>query len=235
VSWSPTHELLRPFESPRQFRPPHPTLEVLAQLPSSQLCSGTGRCSQAWSILCWFLSLPQGWHSPAYPSCLSQATTGSWAAISTASSLIVPADRLGSYLQRSRPSCLSWSKQALKEDTVLIKQKNGHTVSVTALGGGGGKDTPPPNGNVAALRGKVSWQLGARDYHQVTLHKAQRTSHKSWGRHKRVVRSCRVLRGRSNLTRVSSGADFPRLEASRVGISGISSHELGVSLGTDGL
>lgn len=45
------------------------------------------------------------------------------------------------------------------------KQPRIHSVSVPALRGKGF-----PNMSVAALKGKVFWQLGAKEYHKVTLH-----------------------------------------------------------------
>lgn len=50
-----------------------------------------------------------------------------------------------------------------------------------------------------------------------------------------MVRSRQGTEREIDLYRVSLGVDFSRLEISMVGISGISSHEFGVSLGIGGI
>ena len=42
-----------------------------------------------------------------------------------------------------------------------------------------------PNASIAALKGKVPWQLGAKEYHRVTYHTTNFTQEIFWGKYAR--------------------------------------------------
>lgn len=74
----------------------------------------------------------------------------------------------------------------------------------------------PTNVSVTALRQKLSWQLGAKDYHKVTLHNKLHTQIYWEGKLREMiacvqVKSNRELDRRQALYRVSWGLELSRL------------------------
>ena len=58
-----------------------------------------------------------------------------------------------------------------------------------------------PSGSVTALRGKVSWQLGAKEYHKVTPHNKPHTRD-LLGKTQRVVAASAWVRSSKELNRL---------------------------------
>jgi hypothetical protein len=91
-----------------------------------------------------------------------------------------------------------------------------------------------PNASLIALKGKLSWKVGVKEHHQVTLHNkphARNLLGKTMAA-SAPLRSRRELSWRQALYRVS-WQQFSRIRISRIG--GVSSPELGVSPGIGGI